>query len=245
MRNIKIVLEYDGTNYHGWQVQSDKRTIQGEVQRCIKIITGEDVLLKGAGRTDAGVHAIAQAANFYTKSSIPAPSLMKGLNSLLPPDIAIKSLEEIEDGFDARRSARGKTYKYLIFNNPYPTALYRDFSWHVLKPLDIEIMKKGASLFIGEKDFSSFRASGCTARHAVRRIKDIEITKDVRGFIEIEIKGEAFLRHMVRIIVGTLVELGKGKITLKEVEAIINARDRRKACITAPARGLFLKEVEH
>ncbi len=244
MRNIKLIIEYDGTNYYGWQVQPGQVTIQEELQKAIKRITGEDVTLRAAGRTDAGVHAIAQVANFRTESKIPPLSLLKGLNSLLPDDIVIKGVDEVDEGFDARRSARSKTYKYLIFNSPYPSAIYRRFSWHVSYPLDIELMRQGASLLVGEKDFSSFRASGCASRHAVRTIDYIGLKGDGE-LIGIEVRGRAFLRHMVRIMVGTLVELGRGRIGLDDLVRIIEARDRCKAPITAPARGLFLKEVEY
>lgn len=244
MRNVKLVLEYDGTEYAGWQIQPGERTIEGVLKECIKKITGEDVKIRVAGRTDAGVHALGQVANFYTHSTIPAISLQRALNSLLPPDIVVRSAEDVDETFDARRSAEAKVYLYLIFNRPFPTALYRRYSWHVREPLDMDLMKEGASLLKGEKDFSSFRARGCTARHPIRSIDSIEIERE-GDLLKIEVKGKAFLRHMVRNIVGTLVDLGRGRFTLNDLKEIIEARDRRKAGICAPARGLFLKKVEY
>ena len=242
-RNIKLIIEYEGTNYSGWQIQPGSNTIQDEIQNAIKTVTNEDVTLCAAGRTDAGVHAIGQVANFKTNTSIPVSSIPKALNSVLPYDIVIISADEVDLDFNARRSSKGKVYKYLIYNQPFPSAIYRRFSWHFRHKLDIETMQKGASLLEGRMDFSSFRASGCTAKHAVRRVFNIDITKDEGGVVAIKVHGQAFLRHMVRIIAGTLVDLGRDKITLNDIKDIIEARDRTKAGMTAPAKGLFLKEV--
>lgn len=245
LRNIKLLIEYEGTNYAGWQEQQDLPTIQGTIQDRIKIITGEDVRLTAAGRTDSGVHALGQVANFISNTRIKTFSLQKGLNSLLPKDFVIKNVEDVGLDFDARRDAKSKTYEYIILNRNHPSAIYRNFLWFIPHKLDIDLIKKGAELLIGEKDFSSFRAAEYDARHAVRKIISfsVELCKD--DFISFEVKGTAFLMHMVRIIVGTLVKLGRGKISLDDFKSIIEAKDRTKAGMTAPPHGLFLKEVEY
>ncbi|MBI5286054.1 MAG: tRNA pseudouridine(38-40) synthase TruA [Deltaproteobacteria bacterium] len=256
MRNIKLLIEYEGTNYAGWQIQPDLPTIQGIIQNRLKIILREDVKLVAASRTDAGVHALGQVANFKTIADKPPISIQRSLNALLPEDIVIKGVEEVDLEFDARRDARSKTYQYLILNRPYPSALYRNLSWFIPNPLNIEVMQEGAQYLVGERDFSSFRSADCSAINPVREILAVSarttlpplpFPQGVRegGFIEIEVKGTAFLMHMVRIMVGTLVSLGKGRITVEGFKAIIEARDRTKAGMTAPPRGLFLKEVEY
>lgn len=263
MRNIKLTIEYEGTNYAGWQVQQNLPTIQGIIQDKIKIITGEEAgatgrsLLIAASRTDACVHALNQAANFYTESRITPHSVQMGLDALLPDDIVIKNAEEVPLDFDSRKDARSKTYKYLILNRPYPSAIYRNFSWHIFRKLDIDAMQTAAKYFVGKKDFTSFRAAECDAPHSIREILSFSIKTPSQpsplagdgqgegGFIEIEVKGTAFLRHMVRVMVGTLVAVGKGKIKLNDLQAIIDAKDRRLAGMTALPQGLFLKEVEY
>ncbi|MBI5683010.1 MAG: tRNA pseudouridine(38-40) synthase TruA [Deltaproteobacteria bacterium] len=253
MRNIKLLIEYEGTNYVGWQEQQGLPTIQGTIKVAIKKITGEDVKLRGASRTDAGVHAISQAANFKTNTTIKTISIQRALNSLLPSDIVIKDAQDVDDDFDSRLIAKGKTYTYIILNRSYPSAIHRNTSWFIpYKPvpagfkqgLDIDLMKKGAELLIGEKDFSSFRAAACSSEHAIREIVSLSIVKE-NDFVIIEVKGNAFMMHMVRIIVGTLVDLGRVRITLEDFKNIIEARDRTKAGRTAPPHGLFLKEVEY
>lgn len=244
MRNVKLVLEYDGTAYSGWQIQPGQKTIEGVLKECIRRVTGEEVKLRVAGRTDAGVHALGQVVNFYTATRIPSPSLQRALNSLLPPDIVVRSAEDVEEDFDARRSAKAKVYLYLLFNSPSPSAIYRNYSWYVRENLDLDLMRKGSTLLIGEMDFSSFRATGCTARHPIRSIDSIRTVRE-GDLVKIEVKGKAFLRHMVRNIVGTLVDLGRGRFTIEDLKEIIEAKDRTKAGIGAPAKGLFLKEVEY
>jgi len=272
LRNIKLTIEYEGTNYAGWQVQQNLPTIQGIIQDKIKIITGEEAratgrsFLTAASRTDACVHALNQAANFYTEIRITPHSVQMGLNALLPDDIVIKNAEEVPLDFDSRKDARSKTYKYLILNRPYPSAIYRNFSWHIFRKLDIDAMQIAAKYFVGKKDFTSFRAAECDAPHSIREILSFSIKTPSQpsplegegqgegifpeqrltdGFIELEVKGTAFLRHMVRVMVGTLVAVGKGKIKLNDLQAIIDAKDRRLAGMTALPQGLFLKEVEY
>lgn len=255
MRNIKLLIEYEGTNYAGWQEQKGLPTIQGTIQDIIKTITGEVIKVRGASRTDAGVHALGQTANFFSDTGIKTYLMQKALNSLLPSDIVIRDVRDVAHNFDSRHNAKSKTYRYIILNRAYPSAVHRNLSWFVPYRLDIDLMRKGAELLLGEKDFSSFRASACSSEHAVRELISINIEiipsfpplikGGEGGFIIIEVKGNAFLMHMVRIMIGTLVALGRGKITLKGLKDIIDARDRTKAGITAPPHGLFLKEVEY
>ncbi len=245
MRNIKIVLEYDGSRYAGWQVQPSRPTIQGTLARALGELTGADTKVTGASRTDAGVHAVAQVASFTTAASIPLRGIMRGLNSILPGDIAVREVQEVPPGFDARRDAKSKTYLYRVFNRDHPTPLNRFYSWNVFYPLDIGLMQQGALLMVGKKDFSSFRAAGCGARHPVREILSFDVEGRDDGFVEFTVRGTAFLRHMVRIMVGTLVTLGRGKISLEDVKNLVEARDRTRAPLTAPPQGLFLMEVEY
>ncbi|MFQ5901338.1 MAG: tRNA pseudouridine(38-40) synthase TruA [Thermodesulfobacteriota bacterium] len=245
MRNIKLLLEYEGTDYFGWQIQSDLPTIQGIIQDKVKRITGENVNLIAAGRTDTGVHAKGQVCNFMTKSQLPAISIKKGLNALLPNDIVVKDAMDVDEDFNARRKAVSKTYKYLILNRDHPSSFYRRFSWFISYPLDIVSMREGARVIIGKRDFSSFRAVGCGAHHAIRKIENITIDRTPEGLLKIKVKGNAFLRHMVRIMVGTLVALGSGRITIAELKDIVEAKDRTLADMTAPSQGLFLEKVEY
>ena len=245
MRNIKLTIEYDGTAFHGWQIQPGLRTIQGVIKERIAQITQGEVNLIGAGRTDAGVHAFGQVANFQTESFIELIALQRGLNSLLSPDIVIKGIEEVEEGFHARFSARSKIYEYHILNRSYPSALLRAYAWFIPHQLDLASMERCGRLLIGSHDFSSFRASGDESRHSVREVIRLEIERRQGDLIVIVIEANAFLREMVRSIVGTLVDVGRGKTTLEEFEKIFQARDRRQAGMTAPAQGLFLVEVKY
>jgi len=243
VRNIKLTIEYDGTAYHGWQIQPGLRTIQGEIKEQIAQITQQEVNLIGAGRTDAGVHALAQVANFQTESTIDLTALQRGLNSLLPPDIVVKAVEEVGEEFHARFSARSKVYEYHILNRSYPSALLRAYAWFIPHELNLPAMKKCGKLLIGSHDFSSFRASGDESRHSIREIIRLEIEQRKDNLIVIE--ANAFLREMARSIVGTLVDVGREKTTFEEFKEIFEAHDRRRAGMTAPAHGLFLSEVRY
>jgi tRNA pseudouridine38-40 synthase len=245
MRNIRLIIEYDGTGYAGWQVQKDLPTIQGSLVAAIKELTGEEVVVSGASRTDAGVHALAQTTNFQTTSSIPERGIQQGLNSILPGEIVVKDVSVVPNEFDSRRDSKGKTYLYKLINRPYPPALLRRYSWFVFKPLNIELMKEATRLFIGKKDFSSFRAANSDAPHSIREVTSFEIIEKDDGLIEFEVKGKAFLRHMVRIMVGTVVTVGKGSLKPSDVTRIIEAKDRTQAPMTAPPQGLFLTRVEY
>ncbi|OGP54447.1 MAG: tRNA pseudouridine(38-40) synthase TruA [Deltaproteobacteria bacterium RBG_13_52_11] len=245
MRNIKLTIEYDGTAYHGWQIQPGLKTIQGVIRERISQITQEKINLLGAGRTDAGVHALGQVANFHTESTIDLIALQRGLNSLLAPDIVIKGVDEVEEGFHARFSARSKVYEYHILNQPYPSAIGRNYAWFIPHEIDLTSMQKCGRLLIGSHDFSSFRASGDESRHSIREVIRLEIEQRGGHLIVVAIEANAFLREMVRSIVGTLVAVGRGKTSVEEFEEIFQARDRRKAGMTAPAHGLFLAEVKY
>ncbi len=245
MRNIKLTIEYDGTGYAGWQVQpGGVKTIQGTLVHCLGTLIGEGANVQGASRTDAGVHALGQVAAFRTESKMPLLGVQKGLNSLLPPDIVIKRVEEVPHDFDPRRDATSKTYIYRILNRPWRTALCRHFSWFIYHGLDPEPMNVAAGFLVGERDFTSFMAAGSDAVHAVREITSIQVGRK-GDFVEIKVEGTAFLRHMVRIMVGTLVSVGMGRMDPGAIVDILEAKDRTRAGITAPPQGLFLKEVNY
>jgi len=244
MRNIKLTIEYDGTNYNGWQSQKNGNGIQDIIKKGIKNLTCEEVNLTGSGRTDAGVHAYGQIANFHTQCNIPAERFYLALNSKLPEDIVIKESEEVDIDFHARFSAKTKTYRYLIYNWPLPSALLRKRVYHIPYKLDLNAIKLAASYFIGTHDFSSFMAKGSCVKTTVRTIKDITVDKKDK-LIEIEITGDGFLYNMVRIIAGTLVDVGIGKLQTGDIKNIIECRKREKAGKTLPPWGLYLVRVEY
>ena len=245
MRNIRMTLEYDGTAYAGWQRQKNGLSIQQVLEEKIAVMTGEDVKVLGSGRTDAGVHALAQVAHLRTASAIPAWNLLHGLNSLLPRDIAVIRLDEAPEDFHARHSATGKVYLYRILNRPVRSALHRHFAWEVFQPLDVARMQEAASHLVGTHDFTSFSTVHSDAPHRVRTIREISVTRNEEDFIGITVEAEGFLRYMVRIIAGTLVEVGKGRRPPGDIPAVLAAKDRAAAGITAPARGPFLREARH
>lgn len=245
MRNIKLLIEYEGTNYAGWQVQSGLATIQGTLIDAAQRLTRKEAVIAGASRTDAGVHAFGQVASLKTGSAIPCYNIMQGMNALLPKDIVVKEAADAPEWFDPRRDSKGKVYLYRIINRNHPSAIARNFTWHIFTPLDIAAMREAAMHFIGEKDFSSFRAADSEALHSIREVTSVEVFDRGEGLIEIEVRGTAFLRHMVRIMTGTLVAVGKGRISPAELPAIIEAKDRSAAAMTAPPQGLFLVKVEY
>ena len=245
MRNIKLVIEYDGTNYLGWQVQASGLTVQGTIENKLALLTGEPIHLIGSGRTDAGAHAVGQVANFKTKSQMDVRSIQKALNSLLPSDIAIKEAKEVAEDFHARKSPRSKIYEYRILNCGVRSVFHREYAWHIPQRLNLGEMKKATEVLIGEHDFSCFRSVGTPTKTAVRKVFRAEWKRNREGFLRFEIEATGFLKQMVRAIVGTLVEVGKGKISAGEIEEILKSKERKKAGPTAPARGLFLKEVKY
>lgn len=242
MRNVKLIIEYDGTNYHGWQTQKNAKTVQDTIERAIKGLTGEEIDLTGSSRTDFGVHALGQVANFKTNSSIPADRFSYALNRMLPEDIVIKESKEVSLDFHARFQAKGKKYRYLIYSSRFPSAILRKRTYHVSYNLDFEAMEKAVSYFTGTHDFTAFKASGSSVKTSVRTITDVSL-KNGEDVIRFEICGDGFLYNMVRIIVGTLVDVGMGRIKADSIPDIIGSLDRKKAGRTAPAEGLYLIEV--
>jgi tRNA pseudouridine38-40 synthase len=245
MRNIKLLIEYDGTHYHGWQVQPNALTVQEVIEKKIEVMTQERVRLTASGRTDAGVHALGQVANFRTASSVPVEGFRRGLNSLLPSDIIVKSAEEVDLQFHAQYGAKRKTYRYVILNSEVPSALCRNYCWHLPLPLDLGAMQEACGVLPGRHDFSSFQGADADTEDPVREVYRAEWAVEEKGFLHFVIEADGFLKHMVRNIVGTLAEVGRGKISAGDFAKILDARDRRQAGVTAPARGLFLVEVKY
>ncbi|MCM8779229.1 MAG: tRNA pseudouridine(38-40) synthase TruA [Candidatus Omnitrophica bacterium] len=256
MRNFKLLIEYEGTNYWGWQIQNLKskiknqklkiRTVQGEIEKALKKIFGKSIRLIGSGRTDAGVHALGQVANFKVNTKIKPTNIKDALNRYLPPDIRIVNIEEVEENFHARFSARAKIYRYFILNRRVPSAFYRNYSWWVKEKLDFQVMGKAARIFLGTHDFKSFASTDPKRKsdNFVRTIKKVLLKKH-KHFIIFEIEADGFLHNMVRNMVGTLVEVGKGKLTPFDVENILKSHDRRFAPPPAPSQGLFLVKVKY
>ncbi len=243
MRNFKITVQYDGSKYCGWQKQPNSLGIQGNLENAIYEITRERSSINGSGRTDAGVHALGQVANFRTSTTIPPKSLPKALNAKLPKDISVVSCEEVDYEFHSRFNAKKKTYRYMIYNNEYRNPIYKDTSYQVKYELDIDKIKTEAKSLIGTHDFKGFMSSGSEIKDTVRTIYNIDINT-IDGMIIIEVEGNGFLYNMVRIIVGTLVDIGRGRINISMSE-IIDSKDRSKCGHTAPAHGLFLKKVDY
>ncbi|NQT96036.1 MAG: tRNA pseudouridine(38-40) synthase TruA [Candidatus Omnitrophica bacterium] len=251
MRNVKIEIEYDGTNYRGWQIQqrrpeglATEKTIQGIIERVLSGILQDEIRIIGAGRTDAGVHALGQTANFKTKSKMPMAVIQRALNALLPKDIVIVDIEEAKPDFNARFDARSKTYRYQILNRDYSTALDRLYQYHLPYKLDPKLMQREARVLIGRKDFKSFQAADKKERMSVRNIRRLSVRKD-GPVINIDIEANGFLYNMVRNIVGTLIEIGRGKFSPGSMRKILRAKDRTQAGPTAPAKGLSLLRVRY
>ena len=273
MRNLRLIIAYDGTDFHGWQRQPNAPTVQECLESAIARILGERARVYGSGRTDAGVHALNQVANFKTDCPIPCENLVKALNDALPPTVRIKNAQEVPSQFHARYDVRSKTYRYRIFQGPVGSPFLSRFVWNYPYPLDVERMARAAKLFIGEHEFTSFAAvegsaggeslsKGCDEQEAmaqailpvprltettmVRRISTARIFRRPRTAMLIyEVTGNGFLHHMVRNMVGTLVEVGRGNLEAADVMRILNARDRTLAGPTAPAQGLCLVRVEY
>jgi tRNA pseudouridine38-40 synthase len=242
--NVKLTVEYDGTNYHGWQVQTNCISIQAVLEQAVSTFVGAPTHVTGSGRTDAGVHALGQVANFFTDKDYHPYKILRGLNALTPRDITVKAVEIVDDSFDARRDGRSRLYEYLILNRSTPSPFYRNRAWHIHEPLDAEAMAKAIECLIGEHDFSSFRAANCDAPHPVRTIYQSRLER--RGELLVcTIEGTAFLRHMVRNIVGTLADVGRGLRTPQSFADLLAERDRTKAGYTAPPDGLYLVEVKY
>lgn len=244
-KKFKIIVEYDGSAYHGWQRQKTDPSIQEKIETALTAMTGVRVTLTGSGRTDAGVHALGQTAHFSCDTRLEAGQLHKGLNSLLPEDIVIRDCRQVPDAFHARFDVRKKTYQYRILNRPLPAAIGRQYLWQIRRPLDVDAMSRGLAHIIGTHDFKAFEGTGSPRAHTNREIFHAEIKKEPEGILAITMEGSGFLRFMVRNIVGTLVEVGTGKRTPEDIRQILASRDRSRAGATAPPQGLFLVRVDY
>ncbi len=247
MRNLKLTLQYDGTNYVGWQRQAAGVSIQGLIEEALARIEGGPVTVHGAGRTDAGVHALAQVASVSLTASIEAPILARALNAELPRDVRVLAEQEVEPGFHARFSATGKLYEYRIVNAPIVSPFIQRYVWHVTPPLDIDAMRNAAEPLVGAHDFAAFQGSGSAVASTERIVRAIT-WEDGGGYdrpLVMRIEGNGFLRHMVRNIAGTLVEIGMGRWDVSRAAEILASRDRTEAGPTAPPQGLFLVSVDY
>lgn len=244
MKRYKIIIEYKGTNYAGWQIQKNGVTVQGVMQDALIKLFGREIELTSSGRTDAGVHALNQVAHFDADTLIPADKIPFALNTLLPMDISVKSCEITDNSFHARYGAKSKTYVYKMYYSPFRSPLLSDTCHWIVKRPDIEIMKKCAELLIGEHDFKFFRAAGSNVKNTVRRIYSIEI-EEKDNLISIAVRGNGFLYNMVRILAGTLLYAGMGKLTIQDLQSIMEKGDRKRAGKTLPANGLCLLKVEY
>lgn len=241
-RNIKLEIEYDGKNFYGWQIQPDLRTVQGEIRERLETILGHKINLIGAGRTDVGVHALGQAANFKTTTKLNIDSIMNGLNGLLPSDIVIKGIEEVDLNFNSRYDAKSRSYKYKIHLGK--TAILRNYVWEVLYSLNLEDIFEATKKIEGKHDFSSFCASESTRDNNICQVFSAGWEKSGNELI-FKIEADRFLHTMVRSLVGTFVEVGRGYFSVSDFGNIMEAKDRKKAGPTAPACGLYLVEVEY
>jgi tRNA pseudouridine38-40 synthase len=243
MRKIKLTIEYDGTNYHGWQIQKNANSVQETIEKAISKLLDNKIGLVGCSRTDVGVHAYGQVAHFLTDSNIPGDKFSYALNNLLPDDIVIRKSEEADEDFHSRYSAKGKKYRYLIYNEAHASAIMRNRACHVRPELNFEEMRTAAKYFVGQHDFAAFQATGGQVRSTVREIYTMNVDRKEDSLISIEVSGSGFLYNMVRIIAGTLIYVGMGKIKAEDIPSIIKSLDRTKAGKTAPAEGLYLMEI--
>jgi tRNA pseudouridine38-40 synthase len=253
-RWLKLIIAYDGTNYAGWQVQPDRPTIQAAVEKAWRQITQEEVRITAAGRTDAGVHALGQVAGLATKTQLASDALLRALNAVLPGDVSVVSIKPAPCGFHATRDAVGKTYRYQIDNGRVPCVFDRPYAWHFPQPLNAAAMHAAAQVLVGRHDFSSFETAGSERPDSIRTIHKLTVARDAlpmnprvgeKNRITIEVSGDGFLYNMVRTMVGTLVEIGKGARDIGWLVQVLAARDRRQAGQTAPPNGLFLVHVDY
>jgi tRNA pseudouridine38-40 synthase len=256
-RTVKLTIAYDGTDFAGWQRQTADRTVQATIEDALAPIEGGPIVITGSGRTDAGVHAVGQVASVSLESTIANDTLQRALNATLPPDVRIMRVEDVPAGFNARFDARQKTYHYTIYSGTVLPPMLRRQVWHVKGPLDADGMNAAAALLIGTHDFAAFQASGGEVATTVRELTVSRVTRagagsaegaqgaDVPNVLLYEVTGSGFLRHMVRTIVGTLVDVGRGRRRVDDMHAILASGDRGRASATAPAQGLTLWEVEY
>jgi tRNA pseudouridine38-40 synthase len=245
IRKVKCTLSYDGSKYGGYQIQANSLTVQELVQAALQKVAKERIIIHASGRTDAGVHARGQVFHFQTSCQISAERWPFALNSLLPFDIAVLDAEVVPDTFHSRFDVAEKTYRYCLMNRKIRDVFYRDYAWHIPVLLNLEAMKEAAAYLIGEHDFTSFCSTRSVVEDKVRHVYEIDLEEEQEGKIWITVRGNGFLYNMVRIIVGTLVHVGLGKRDPDEINAILEAKDRKQAGVTAPAHGLFLWEVKY
>ena len=245
MRNLKMILEYDGTRYKGWQKQKkDVLTIQDKIETVLSKMTGEDIQVIGCGRTDSGVHAENYVANFHTNSDFTVDYMLDYLYEFLPEDIVVKTMKDTSERFHARYNVKSKTYVYRINNNKFRSVFNKKYSYHNNEKLNVSTMKEATEFLIGTHDFQSFTRLKSNSKSTIRTIKYINITEN-QGMIDIEINGNGFLLNMVRIIAGALLEVGKGNIKPIDIEKMLNEKKRANASLILPARGLCLKDVQY
>jgi tRNA pseudouridine38-40 synthase len=242
VRTLRLLIEYDGTDFSGWQRQLGQRTVQECLEEAFQNMVGVRPFVRGAGRTDAGVHADGQVGSVRLESRIPTLGFLRGLNSHLPPDVAVLQVSDAPEGFDARLSARGKIYRYSVWNHAVRSPRHRRDSWHVRAPLDVHAMRTAAAALVGEHDFRAFRAADCERETTVRVIRRFDVSRE-GALVRLEVEGTAFLKYMVRIMSGTLVAIGRGDLPADAVPKLLASGDRTRAGMTAPAHGLTLAHV--
>ena len=245
IKNFKLIIEYDGSRYHGWQRQKEDPTVQGEIEKALKEMTSKAVTVIGSGRTDAGVHAEGQVANFKCETRLAPEALINGLNSLLAPDIVIRACEQVSASFHARYHAKSKIYHYKILNRPIPAAIGRQYSWFIRQALDQDAMRAAISNIIGRRDFKAFEATGSPRQRTIRHVFSADLSEQQGGLLIFHIEADGFLRCMVRNIVGTLVDVGRKKLAAADLKRILDSKDRSQAGATAPAHGLTLIKVNY
>ncbi|MEE2675216.1 MAG: tRNA pseudouridine(38-40) synthase TruA [Myxococcota bacterium] len=245
MTNFRFILEYDGTGFEGWQVQGSRRTVQGCLVAALETIVGVPVSLTGSGRTDSGVHAEGQVANARLNTRLDAPALQRALNGNLPDDVAVLAVDVVADAFDARRDANSKHYRYRIWNDPVRSPLRARRAWWIRVPLDLERIRKAAPVLVGRHDFASFQASGSDVQTTVRSLTRADVSGGFGDEVVFDFEGDGFLRYMIRNLVGTLVDVGRGAREVEELFEILERRDRAAAGATAPAHGLTLVSVSY
>ncbi len=248
MRFLKLTIAYDGTDFAGWQVQPNERTVQQTLERAIASVTGEEVRATASGRTDAGVHAVGQVVSVALRSALPAETLCRALNANTPHDLVVMDVTEATEGFHAIRDATGKRYRYVIQDGRLKDLFSRAYAWHIPQPLDDNAMREAAALLVGRHDFASFEAAGSERKTTVRHVTDLTVERTSENRfprITIEIAADGFLYNMVRNIVGTLVEIGRGNQPVTWINDVLHAKDRKVAGPTAPPKGLFLVSVDY
>lgn len=244
-RKILLTIEFDGSDFAGWQLQADLRTVQGEIETVLRRMFREPHLrVKSSGRTDSGVHALGMCAVFTFQHPLPLDGLVRGMNAQLPRDITILHAREVPASFCPRHASKGKVYRYRLWNHPLRSSLEHRYSWHISDPLDLGAMQEAARFLLGRHDFSSFRASGCTATHPIREMYDIRIARE-GSLVLLDFDGSAFLRHMVRNLTSALISVGRSDKPPSWLAEILAAKDRRLAPQTAPAQGLYLLHVRY